>query len=143
MHNVRVKGSEQPQPALEKGKENETHSLSNPALRVYLDVDRRKRNTPLVVRWPPLRKRGRLHPTYKASEMTSQEFLDWMGKIGIHKAVEIKSAIGVSRNTAQMFLKHAKAGDDVPINQTVALAMSARAAGLPAWGTRKGKDNDT
>ncbi len=66
--------------------------------------------------------------------MDSQDFLKWMDVVGISKASEIVQKIGVHRNTAQAMLASANKGDTVEVKETFALAMSAVAAGLPAWG---------
>ncbi len=67
--------------------------------------------------------------------MTSEDFKSWMNETGIRRASQIVALLGVARNSAQIWVNDAKAGRDVKIKPTVALAMSAVAAGIPAWGT--------
>ncbi|MBY6239788.1 hypothetical protein [Methylosinus sp. Sm6] len=66
--------------------------------------------------------------------MTAQEFLHWMEAVGARFAADIVERIGVNRNTAQEWLALAKDGRDVSIKRSIALAMSASAAGLSPWG---------
>lgn len=70
--------------------------------------------------------------------MTAQDFLDWMDKMNVTKAVEIVGLLGIGRNPAQGYLNDAKAGRDVELKRAVALAMSACAQNLQPWGTTKG-----
>jgi hypothetical protein len=71
--------------------------------------------------------------------MTAQEFSEWMDATGCRFAADIVEKIGLSRNLAQRILSDVKDGKDVEIKPTVALAMSAAAAGLEPW---KGKTNE-
>lgn len=65
--------------------------------------------------------------------MTAQEFLNWMETVGFHKAVQVSDALGISRNNAQEIVADVKAGRDIKVKRTVALAMSAIAQGLKPW----------
>jgi hypothetical protein len=69
--------------------------------------------------------------------MKGQDFLDWLEKVGGRHAADLPDLIGVNRNTAQEWLALAKAGADVPVKRTAALAMTAVAHGLEPWGERK------
>ena len=65
--------------------------------------------------------------------MKAQKFIDWMETVGISKAADIVRLLGISRNHAQIMVKTAKAGNDVEIKLSLALAMSAVANGLEPW----------
>ena len=65
--------------------------------------------------------------------MKSQEFMEWRKATGCRFAEGFVEAVGVSRGTAQGYYRAAKAGKDVPISRSVALAMAAVAAGLKPW----------
>lgn len=65
--------------------------------------------------------------------MTSQQFLAWMEHSGCNNAVAVGEALGLARETARKMVAEAKAGKDVPIKRSVALAMTALANGLRPW----------
>ena len=65
--------------------------------------------------------------------MKSQVFLDWMGAVGARFAVDVAEILGLSRVTATNLVSAAKAGHDVEVKKTVALAMSATAQRLKPW----------
>ncbi len=66
--------------------------------------------------------------------MKPQEFMAWRNATGCRFAERFVDAVGVSRGTAQGYYRAAKAGKDVPISKSIALAMAAVAAGLKPWG---------
>ncbi len=66
--------------------------------------------------------------------MKPQHFMAWRHATGCRFAERFVDAVGVSRGTAQAYFRAAKAGRDVPISKSVALAMAAVAAGLEPWG---------
>ncbi|TCL09155.1 hypothetical protein BXY66_1200 [Shimia isoporae] len=68
--------------------------------------------------------------------MKAQDFLDWMEKADARYAADIVRHLDCGRNRAQAMKNAAEEGEDVPVNRTTALAMSAIAAGLPAWGEK-------
>ena len=71
--------------------------------------------------------------------MTSQDFLEWMAAVGATKAIQIVEILGVGRNQAQRWVNDANAGNEIQIKKATALAMTAAANNLTAWGTTKGK----
>jgi hypothetical protein len=73
--------------------------------------------------------------------MKAQDFLDWADKTGNRHAADLVRETGMSRNDAQKLYRAAKAGEDLEIRQTLALAMSAIAAGLKPWGEREAEDS--
>lgn len=69
--------------------------------------------------------------------MTAQEFQDWMDEAGIRYAADIVRAVGCARTSAEVMMRQAAAGEDVPVKRSMALAMAAVAAGLRPWGNGK------
>ncbi len=65
--------------------------------------------------------------------MKAQDFLDWMEKTNCTTAADVAMLLGIHRNPAQLIVRDVKRGDDVDIKYTVALAMAAVAAKIPAW----------
>ncbi len=65
--------------------------------------------------------------------MKADDFLNWMEKAKCSSAIDVVRVLGVGRNQAQQWVASAKAGDDVEVKLTVALAMSARAHQLNRW----------
>lgn len=57
----------------------------------------------------------------------------WMDAVGARYGVEVMEILGLSRNTATQMVTAAKAGEDVEVKRTVALAMSAAAQKLKPW----------
>ncbi|OCC05146.1 hypothetical protein BA190_09525 [Labrys sp. WJW] len=77
--------------------------------------------------------------------MRGQDFLRWMDVVGARFAGDVAERLGTGRNIAQRWLALAKAGEDVPVQHSYALAMSALASGLKPWGSSpdaKGAGND-
>lgn len=74
--------------------------------------------------------------------MRAQEFNEWACKTGIRSAADMVRATGMSRNLAQEIYKAAAEGRDVEIKRSLALAMSAIAAGLKPWGEQEGDNDD-
>lgn len=65
--------------------------------------------------------------------MKSQDFLDWMDRCGIKYATDVAAKLGLARETARKMVEAARAGHDVPVKRTVALAMTAIANSLRPW----------
>ncbi len=61
--------------------------------------------------------------------MKPQQFMEWRNATGCRFAERFVDAVGVSRGTAQGYYRAAKAGKEVPISKSIALAMAAVAAG--------------
>ena len=66
--------------------------------------------------------------------MKAEQFIDWMQKTGCRSAADIVRCLDLGRNSAQVMVASAEAGEDIELKRTVALAMSAVANGLRPWG---------
>ena len=60
--------------------------------------------------------------------------------VGCKTAADIAAHLGIHRNSAQKMRAEIRAGREIEVKQTVALAMSAVAALLPAWGEKGESD---
>lgn len=69
----------------------------------------------------------------KGHDMKAQDFLSWMDAVGARFGTDVMDILGLSRNTATQLVTAAKAGQDLDIKRTVALAMSATAQKLRPW----------
>ncbi|MDO5620235.1 MAG: hypothetical protein Q4G24_02055 [Paracoccus sp. (in: a-proteobacteria)] len=71
--------------------------------------------------------------------MTAQDFLDWMAHEHCRTAADIVRTLKCGRTQAERWVSAARAGQDVEVKRTVALAMTAIALsliilGLAYWG---------
>lgn len=65
--------------------------------------------------------------------MKAQDFRSWMNAVGATYGTDVMEILGLSRNVATQLVTAAKAGQDVEVKRTVALAMSATAQRLKPW----------
>ena len=65
--------------------------------------------------------------------MKAQDFLAWMDATGNSTAIAVCDTLGIARETGRKMVAEAKAGRDVPVKRTVALAMTAAANDLRPW----------
>lgn len=65
--------------------------------------------------------------------MNAKDFIAWMDATGNTNAADIVRTLGIGRNHAQEMVAAARAGQDISVKPTVALAMTAVANGLRPW----------